>query len=1010
MLRIASLILGCVLILPLGGSTTVWAQDDTSESTAPVVASGEFAGLVDIGGGHRMYLECRGAGSPTVILEAGYGNDADNWDTVALLRGSEQTAVLPGVAAFTRVCAYDRPGTLLDLDHRSRSDPVPMPRNADEMVGDLHALLAAAGVPGPYVLAGHSFGGLIIRLYAATYPDDVVGMVLIDAAHEDYYDEVEAVLAAAQLAASTPTAEGLAEDPDFERIDIDASTTAVREAAAASPLRPIPLVVITHGLPWDWPDGYPVAALEAIWGPLQERLSALVPDSRLIVAEESGHFIPGDQPDLVIEAIQQVVEAVQDPSTWPITSAAASSVRTQATPTHTGSGTQLTPLLDSVLSPPHWFMGTDGQVHLVYELVLTNAIPAPVAVNGVEVLDAESGTTLARLTGESLLAAMSLATSPETSAVLLPPSTVGVVWLDVPLASAGDIPASITHRVSVDPPPDVPVPESWLSFTGDTVAVDRRPPAVLGAPLTGSGWAALGSCCDGPHRRALYPINGRWYLAQRFAIDFNQLDEQNRPGLGDPTIPSSFPTFGQPTLAVADASVVEAVDRYPDLLVGQAREDVTPENAGGNRVVLDLGEGRFAIYAHLQAGSVAVHPGDRVRRGQHIANVGSSGTSGGPHLHFQVTDRPSVVVGDGLPYVVAAFELTGQTPPLAEVVPYYDTLEPIPITAERTGMRHDELPLGRDVVTFPEAQPATPVVATGDTGDFAGLVDIGGGRQMFLQCRGQGGPTVVLVSGYGNTGGAWTVLPEGVSPPAVLPGVSAFTRVCAYDRPGTALEAEPPDDRSRSDPIPQPTSAEAMVADLHALLTAADIPSPYVLAGHSFGGLIARLYAATYSDEVAGLVLVDAYSEGVRAGLTPDDWQTWLATNGEPPPDLLATYPEFERVDVAAAADAMERAAETQPLAPLPLVVLAAGRTGEMAPDQAAALPPGYPDALVAALQANTAFLAGLVPDARLIDVADSGHYIQAEHPELVIAAIRQVVDAVRDPDSWATPEASPVP
>ena len=154
-----------------------------------------------------------------------------------------------------------------------------------------------------------------------------------------------------------------------------------------------------------------------------------------------------------------------------------------------------------------------------------------------------------------------------------------------------------------------------------------------------------------------------------------------------------------------------------------------------------------------------------------------------------------------------------------------------------------------------------------------------------------------------------------MSPPAVLPGVSAFTRVCAYDRPGTALEAEPPDDRSRSDPIPQPTTAEAMVADLHALLTAADIPSPYVLAGHSFGGLIARLYAATYSDEVAGLVLVDAYSEGVRAGLTPDQWQTWLATNGEPPPDLLATYPEFERIDIDAAADEMERAAAAQPLA-----------------------------------------------------------------------------------------------
>ena len=215
-------------------------------------------------------------------------------------------------------------------------------------------------------------------------------MVLIDAAHEDYYDRVEAVLAPAQRAAFTPPPEALADDPDFERIDVDASTTAMREAALASPLRPMPLVVLTHGLPWDWPAGYPVAELEAIWPPLQEQLAALVPDSRLIVAEQSGHFIPGDQPDLVIAAIQQVVEAVRDPSTWPIGPAAASLGRRSGDPDLDRTGTQLTPLLDTVLSPPHWFTGTDGQVHLVYELVLTNAIPAPITVSAVEVLDADS--------------------------------------------------------------------------------------------------------------------------------------------------------------------------------------------------------------------------------------------------------------------------------------------------------------------------------------------------------------------------------------------------------------------------------------------------------------------------------------------------------------------------------------------------------------------------------------------------------------------------------------------
>ena len=364
-------------------------------------------------------------------------------------------------------------------------------------------------------------------------------------------------------------------------------------------------------------------------------------------------------------------------------------------------GGQLTPLLDSTLSVPRWFSGTDGKAHLVYELLLTNAIPAPVTLSALEVRDADSGATLIRLAGDSLRAATSLATSPETPAVLLPPASVGVVWLDIPLADAGAIPAAIKHKLTIDPPAGVPIPDAGLTYTGAAVQVDRRPPVVLSPPLAGTGWAALGSCCDGPHRRALYPIDGRWYLAQRYAIDFNQLDSQNRPGSGDPTLPTSFPTFGQPVNAVADGTVAVAVDRYPDLRVGQGREEPTPDNAGGNHVVLDIGDGRFATYAHLQAGSVTVKPGDRVRRGQHIANAGSSGTTGGPHLHFQVTDRPSVVVGDGMPYVFNAFELTGQTPPLVDVLSYYDTLQPIPITTDRTGARRDELPLGRDVVTFP---------------------------------------------------------------------------------------------------------------------------------------------------------------------------------------------------------------------------------------------------------------------------------------------------------------------
>jgi Peptidase family M23 len=267
-----------------------------------------------------------------------------------------------------------------------------------------------------------------------------------------------------------------------------------------------------------------------------------------------------------------------------------------------------------------------------------------------------------------------------------------------------NIPAAITHRITIDPTPDVPLPPEKLTFAGMATEVERQPAVVLGPPLAGARWAALGGCCDGPHRRALYPIDGRWYLAQRYAIDFNQLDAENRPGTGDPTLPTSFPTFGQPVYAVADGTVAIADDGNPDLRVGEGREEPTPANAGGNRVVIDIGDGRFAVYAHLRQGSISVRPGDHVGRGRQIANVGSSGTTGGPHLHFQVTDRPSVVFADGMPYVFDSFELTGRTPPLAEVLPYYDTLQAIPISTDRAGARRDEMPLGRDVVTFPAAK------------------------------------------------------------------------------------------------------------------------------------------------------------------------------------------------------------------------------------------------------------------------------------------------------------------
>ena len=127
--------------------------------------------LIDVGG-YRLHLSCTGTarlGSPTVILEAGYGDQSLVWSKVQ-----------PGVASFTRVCSYDRAGY-------GWSDAGPLPRTAGHMVRELHTLLARAGVAGPYILVGHSYGGLIMQLYDYTYPQQVAGLVLIESVHVDQF-------------------------------------------------------------------------------------------------------------------------------------------------------------------------------------------------------------------------------------------------------------------------------------------------------------------------------------------------------------------------------------------------------------------------------------------------------------------------------------------------------------------------------------------------------------------------------------------------------------------------------------------------------------------------------------------------------------------------------------------------------------------------------------------------------------------------------------------------------
>jgi murein DD-endopeptidase MepM/ murein hydrolase activator NlpD len=157
------------------------------------------------------------------------------------------------------------------------------------------------------------------------------------------------------------------------------------------------------------------------------------------------------------------------------------------------------------------------------------------------------------------------------------------------------------------------------------------------------------------------PVNGRVWVAQRFAVDWEQVNAQGQIYSGPQEKLESYAIFGKPVLAVSDASVASVVDGQPEQTPGKYPTNISLGDADGNCVILDLGGGRFAIYAHLQPGSIKVRKGDRVKLGQVLGLVGDTGNSVVPHLHFQVMDRDSSLGSNGLPYEIREFQVTGKT-------------------------------------------------------------------------------------------------------------------------------------------------------------------------------------------------------------------------------------------------------------------------------------------------------------------------------------------------------------
>ena len=262
-----------------------------------LVPRGRYNGWFDVGG-RQLFLRCTGSGGPTVVFENGL--TADWYDLQNQL------------SDLTRVCSYDPARQSGPL---GRSDPAPAPRTGIDRVADLQALLEAAHVPGPYVLAGHSNGGLFSLLYASRHPQQVAGMVLIDGVHPAYHhrsievakrfvprDLWDEVVAAA---CGLPPVQ-----VDAELMDICRAEAQTKAALAAHPLPRMPLAVITRG-GLQFPPGSEAAAQERLWRRLQNELAAMQPGSSHVFATQSGHDIQHEQPELVLAQVRRVVAAVR---------------------------------------------------------------------------------------------------------------------------------------------------------------------------------------------------------------------------------------------------------------------------------------------------------------------------------------------------------------------------------------------------------------------------------------------------------------------------------------------------------------------------------------------------------------------------------------------------------------------------------------------------------------------------------------------------------------------------
>jgi hypothetical protein len=325
-----------------------------------------------------------------------------------------------------------------------------------------------------------------------------------------------------------------------------------------------------------------------------------------------------------------------------------------------------------------------SRIYLMYELHLTNYLPVPRSLARIDVLDADSedAQSIASFGTEQLesmlqpLGARNLADPKEK--LVIGGGQGAIVYMCVTFDRKTRIPDKLVHRVST----------ADADLKGAVIGTHHTELHVLGPPVEGANWLAGDGPSNGEdnhHRRGVVIVDGQAVDSRRYAIDWKQV-LNGTSFSADPRDVHSYFSYGKSVLAVANGRVLIARDGLPDNIPGHGEAfhpavPITLETVAGNTITLDLGDGQFAYYLHLQPGSLRVKTGDRVRRGQVLGSIGASGDAREPHLHFEVTTSSKLLAGEGLPYLIDRYRCKNTTDGTNE-------------------LRIRELPLDKSIVIF----------------------------------------------------------------------------------------------------------------------------------------------------------------------------------------------------------------------------------------------------------------------------------------------------------------------